>query len=108
MRHEGLTVQRIAETLGVSRGAVGKYSTARPKPPKVKPPARPQGRPPGRRFYDDPRFIHPPEDEYADVIPIPFFPDDLPRLERDPFGWTAAELSSAVVRARKLLTPLKD
>lgn len=50
-----------------------------------------------------------PTDEYADVVSIPFFPDDLPRLELDPFLWTPAELKSAVDHAReKLFAPPKD
>jgi hypothetical protein len=44
-------------------------------------------------------------DEYWDVVPIPYFPEDLPRLELDPFGWTPAELQSAVAHAHETLFP---
>jgi len=57
----------------------------------------------GRVLYDDPRFEHPSEDEYADVVPIPFFPADLPRLGRDPFLWTPQELSLAMAHAHAKL-----
>lgn len=64
---------------------------------------RGRGRPPGRKnYFDDPRF--PPVlevDPHADVVPIPFFPADLPRLSPDPFGWTRAELRSALAHAQK-------
>lgn len=69
-----------------------------PAPP---PPAPAPGRKP---LYDDPRFekdweaeLH----EYDDIVPIPFFPDDLPTLELDPFLWSKAELSEAIRHARK-------
>ena len=52
-------------------------------------------KPIGRDFYDDPRFDHPEEDEYADVIPVPFYPDDLPVLQTDEFHWTDSELAEA-------------
>jgi hypothetical protein len=101
-----MTIRQIAAVLNVSRAGVGNYTKAyvRNVPKKLRPamPKRPRGRPPtGRQFYDDPRFDHPPEDEYADVIPIPFFPADLPRLIPDPFGWTPTELRSALVYAQK-------
>lgn len=57
-----------------------------------------------KSFYDDPRFDKDwdaEEHEYDDVVPIPFFPPDLPTLELDPFLWSPAELSSAVSHARK-------
>lgn len=62
-----------------------------------------KGRAVGRRnYFDDPRFPALTDvDPYADVVPIPFFPDDLPRLESCPFGWTPAELRSALVYAQK-------
>lgn len=57
-------------------------------------------------LHDDPRFEkdwNAEEREYADVVPIPFFPADLPTLSLDPFLWSPAELSSAVSHARKKL-----
>lgn len=112
LRSHSHTIQRIAELTGVSRSGVGKICKNLPKPiwptnlrknggwpPGFGP--RKRGRPIGRQFYDDPRFEHPPEDEYADVIPIPFFPADLPRLIPDPFAWTREELRSALARAQK-------
>ena len=76
----------------------------RPKSVNSKP-KRGRGRPPGRRnYFDDPRFDHDLDsDAYADVIPIKFFPDDLPRLYQDSFRWTPAELKSAVAHAHSLL-----
>jgi hypothetical protein len=56
--------------------------------------------PPAKRAPID--SVH---DEFWDVVPIPYFPDDLPRLEPDPFGWTPAELQSAVAHAHKALFP---
>lgn len=70
--------------------------------------------PPGRTpfahqsFYDDPRFIKDwQEDEhlYGDIVPIPFFSDDLPTLKTSDFGWTPTELQDAVNRARAKLFP---
>lgn len=92
LRQAGRTVAHVAEVVGVSPRTVSKYGGLRQSR---------RGRPTGRQFYDDPRFDHPPEDEYADVVPIPFFPADLPRLIPDPFGWTRAELHSALVYAQK-------
>ena len=68
------------------------------------------GYPPAVRqtFHDDPRFEKDWfEDErlYRDVVPIPFFPDDLPTLKMSDFGWTQDELLSAVESARAKLFP---
>lgn len=66
---------------------------------------KPIGRKP---LYDDPRFDKDwdaEEHEFDDVVPIPFFPPDLPTLELDPFLWSPAELSAAVSHARKLVIP---
>lgn len=57
-------------------------------------------------FFDDPRFDKDwQEDEhlYGDVVPIPFYPDDLPTLEPSPFGWTEDELQTAITLARSKL-----
>lgn len=45
--------------------------------------------------------------EYADVVPIPFFPDDLPVLDFSDqgFAWTQDELNEACRLARLLLFP---
>lgn len=63
----------------------------------------------GRKpLYDDPRFEkdwEAEEHEFDDVVPIPFFPDDLPTLEPDPFLWSKAELAEAIRHARKLVIP---
>jgi hypothetical protein len=44
-----------------------------------------------------------PHDEFWDIVPIAYYPDDLPELETDPFGWTPAELEDAAREARRLL-----
>lgn len=41
----------------------------------------------------------PPEDEEPESKP--FYPADLPKLEKDPFGWTPEELKQAVETAHK-------
>ena len=103
LRYQGLSLSAIAKELGISKSVAGKYGKPPSKPPKSVTPAR-RGRPAGRKHYwDDPRFPPLDEDPYADVVPIPFYPHDLPRLQADPFGWTPAELESAVAHARKKL-----
>ena len=63
----------------------------------------------GRKsFYDDPRFDkdwEAEEHEYDDVVPIPFFPPDLPTLGLDPFLWSKAELAEAIRHARETVIP---
>ena len=69
-------------------------------PPKTRPSYGPKS------LYDDPRFYKDwdaEEHQYDDIVPIPFFPADLPTLNLDPFSWSPAELSSAVSHARKTL-----
>lgn len=82
-----------AEKLGVSRVSVAKH----------------QDKQVGKR-----RTTHRPEnqsvvdvDEYADVVPIPFFPDDLPVLDPSDggFAWTQEELNEACRLARLSLFP---
>jgi hypothetical protein len=67
LRDAGYPARVVAEDLGISLRTVHTYSNSSVAP------------------YD----------EYADVVPIPFFPDDLPRLEKDPF-WTPARLQWAL------------
>lgn len=73
-------------------------------PENTRPAPRPAYGP--KSLYDDPRFDkdwYAEEHEYDDVVPIPFFPADLPTLNLDPFSWSPAELSTAVSHARKTL-----
>lgn len=55
-----------------------------------------------QRLWDDPRYFKDWDEDrrLCDVTPIPFFPDDLPILRPDDFGWTALELETALDRAR--------
>lgn len=82
LRHHGKKINEIAQELGVSRAVAGKWARGVPK----------GGTPmPKRRRYK-PVDIDPLDlDLYADVVPIPFFPDDLPRLIKDPF-WSPERL----------------
>lgn len=60
--------------------------------------------------WADPPPIKAPHDnawEHRDVVPIAFFPDDLPRLELDPF-WTPPRLRWAIRHARKQRFSRKD
>lgn len=71
--------------------------------PADKPLENHRSRPRSRSLFDDPRFDKDwNEDDrlYGDVVPIPFFPDDLPTLKPSEFGWTPAELQSAVAYAK--------
>lgn len=45
-----------------------------------------------------------PADEYWDVVPIPFFPDDLPMLHFTPL--TADQLEYVFAEQRRILFPL--
>lgn len=88
-----MSTRAVAAQLGIGKSTVALHSPfIPPDKPKHVPVKGAVGRPPGS--VDD--------EEYSDVIPIPFFPDDLPRLEKDPF-WTQERLNDAVVFARKKL-----
>lgn len=87
LRHEGLSNLAVSLIVGVSVHTAKKYS----------PPAR-DLRVVSKYTRHD--WINREEGEYADVVPIPFFPDDLPRLEKDPF-WTPARLEWAIGPGRK-------
>jgi hypothetical protein len=65
---------------------------------KYSPPARELRKRPAKARTDwDER------DEYADVVPIPFYPDDLPRLVITPLSqW---ELRYVVAEQRRILFP---
>ena len=67
LRHEGLSGRRVAEILGISLGSVKKYS-----PPS----GELRNRAPNAR--ND--WLEP-HDEYWDVVPIPYYPPDLPDIE---------------------------
>lgn len=71
-------------------------------PEDTRPSPRPAYGP--KSLYDDPRFDKDWEaeaHEFDDVVPIPFFPPDLPTLDLDPFLWSKAELAEAIRHARK-------
>lgn len=56
------------------------------------------------KWADPPRPQRDPTDEYHDVVPIPFFPDDLPVLQFTPL--TADQLEYVFAEQRRILFPL--
>lgn len=79
----------MATLLSVSRRTVLKYS----------PPSRELRKRPAKARND---WLQE-HDEYADVVPIPFYPDDLPRLVIIPLS--PRELRYVVAEQRRILFP---
>jgi hypothetical protein len=80
-------MDKVAVLLGVSKRTVQTYS----------PPSRElRNRPPTAR--NDWLVEH---DEYADVVPIPFYPPDLPELRFKPL--TAVQLAYVFAEQRRIL-----
>jgi len=84
LRHEGLSGRQVAELLGISLGSVKKYS-----PPSG------QLRNRARNARND--WLEP-HDEYWDVVPIPYYPPDLPDIVWEPLTPSQREY----VRAEQL------
>jgi hypothetical protein len=91
LRASGLSINKVAAIVGCGRSAVINNSRT------------PDGK--RRTTEHDPRFQSlefNEEDEYADVVPIPFYPDDLPVLQTDKFAWTEQEMAQAINTAHRL------
>lgn len=93
LRQQGLSLNATAAELGVSRRSVAKHQ------PKQQGARRSTHKPEHQEILD--------VDEYADVVPIPFFPADLPVLDFSDggFAWTKDELNEACRLARLSLFP---
>ena len=90
LRHQGLSGRLVAEAVGVSLGSVRKYS----------PPSRElRSRPPNAR--ND--WLEP-HDEYWDVVPIPFYPPDLPDIVWEPL--TPSQLEYVLAEQARILFPV--
>jgi hypothetical protein len=70
LRNQGISQAKVAEMLGIARQTVCKYS----------PPSRQLANRPAKARND---WLLP-HDEYADVVPIPFYPPDLPVIRLKP------------------------
>lgn len=62
----------------------------------------------GARFLgwaEEPRAQGDPLDPFYDVVPVPFYPDDLPYVDwsDNGFSWSQQELNEALATARVLL-----
>lgn len=99
LREQGYSLTETSDMLGISRRTVAKYQ-AKPEGMRQSTHRNPEDR---FLFYEaDPYWkregFHSP---YLKVWEsIPFYPDDLPDLDKDPFGWSHEELQEAVVVAR--------
>lgn len=54
-----------------------------------------------KTVYTQPYYVKPEPEPEEPAAGRWFFPPDLPRLEKDSFGWTQAELDEAVRTARR-------